>query len=73
MTIDTDHLDQLSDADLGSLLTAALAEQSRRSTLDTAVQSVTKTARQFVDIGGDKAVLVTAIQDLTPQVEQHAS
>ena len=73
MTIDTDNLTALSDADLGSLLTAALAEQSRRSTLATAVQSVTKTAQQFVDIGGDKAALVTAIQDLTPQAEQTAS
>lgn len=73
MTIDTDRLDQLSDTDLGSLLTAALAEQSRRSTLATAVQSVTATAQEFVDIGGDKTTLVTAIQDLTPQAEQTAS
>ena len=66
MTIDTDNLTTISDGDLGSLLTAALAEQSRRSTLATAVQQVTQTAQKFVDIGGDKASLVTAIQDLTP-------
>lgn len=70
MTIDTDHLDQLSDTDLGSLLTAALAEQSRRATLATAVQSVTQTAQEFVDIGGDKASLVTAVQAVTPQADQ---
>ncbi|VEI04093.1 Uncharacterised protein [Acidipropionibacterium jensenii] len=73
MAIDTDNLTTLSDTDLGSLLTAALAEQSRRSTLATAVQSVTQTAQQFVDIGGDKTSLVTAIQDLTPQAEKTAS
>lgn len=73
MTIDTDNLTTLPDADLGSLLTAALAEQSRRSTLATAVQSVTQTAQEFVDIGGDKTALVTAIQDLTPQAEQTAA
>ena len=66
MTIDTDNLTTLTDSDLGSLLTAALAEQSRRATLATAVQQVTQTAQEFVDIGGDKAALVTAIQDLTP-------
>lgn len=73
MTIDTDNLTALTDTDLGSLLTAALAEQSRRSTLATAVQSVTQTAQEFVDIGGDKTALVDAIQDLTPQADQPAS
>lgn len=70
MTIDTDHLDQLSDTDLGTLLTAAYAEQSRRSTLATAVQSVTATAQEFVDIGGDKTQLIDAVQAVTPQAEQ---
>lgn len=73
MTIDTDNLTTLTDSDLGSLLTAAYAEQSRRSTLATAVQQVTQTAQEFVDIGGDKESLVTAIQDLTPTTEQPAS
>ena len=66
MTIDTDNLATISDSDLGGLLTAALAEQSRRATMATAVQQVTQTAQEFVDIGGDKASLVTAIQDITP-------
>lgn len=73
MTIDTDHLDQLADTDLGSLLTAAYGEQSRRSALAQSVTQVTKIAQEYVDAGGDKASLVTAIQDLTPQAEQSAS
>jgi len=73
MTIDTDNLTTLTDADLGSLLTAAYGEQARRSTLATAVQSVTQTAQEFVDIGGDKTALVAAIQDITPQAEQQTA
>lgn len=73
MTIDTDNLTALTDSDLGSLPTAVTAEKSRRCTLATAVQSVIQTAREFVDVGGDKEVLVTAIQDLTPTTEQTAS
>ena len=65
MTIDTDNLATISDSDLGSLLTAALAEQSRRATLATAVQQVTQTAQEFVDIGGDKEQLIDAVQAVT--------
>ena len=65
MTIDTDNLTALTDSDLGSLLTAALAEQSRRSTLATAVQSVTQITQQFMDIGGDKAQMIDAVQAVT--------
>lgn len=72
MTIDTDHLDQLADADLGSLLTAAIGEQSRRSARATAVSAVTATAQEFVDAGGDKEQLVAAVQAVTPQTDQPA-
>ena len=70
MTIDTDNIDQLSDADLGALLTAAYEEQSRRSARATAVSTVTATAQEFVDAGGDKTLLVDAVQAVTPQADQ---
>lgn len=65
MTIDTDNLTTLSDADLGSLLTAALAEQSRRSALAQSVAQVTNTAQEYVDAGGDKTQLIDAVQAVT--------
>jgi len=70
MTIDTDRLDQLADTDLGALLTAAYGEQSRRSVRATAVSAVTATAQEFVDAGGDKELLVDAVQAVTPQADQ---
>lgn len=70
MTIDTDHLDQLSDTDLGTLLTAAYGEQARRSALAQSVTQVTQTAQEFVDAGGDKEQLIDAVQAVTPQAEQ---
>jgi len=70
MTIDTDHLDQLPDTDLGTLLTAAYGEQARRSARATAVSTVTATAQEFVDAGGDKEQLIDAVQAVTPQAEQ---
>lgn len=73
MTIDTDHLDQLSDTDLGTLLTAAIGEQSRRSARATAVSAVTATAQEYVDAGGDKELLVDAVQAVTPQADQAAA
>jgi len=72
MTIDTDHLDQLSDGDLGSLLTSAIGEQSRRSARATAVSAVTATAQEFVDAGGDKTQLIDAVQAVTAAPEQPA-
>lgn len=73
MTIDTDHLDQLADTDLGQLLTAAYAEQSRRSARATAVSTVTATTQEYVDAGGDKEQLVAAVQAVTPQTDTPAS
>lgn len=70
MTIDTDNLAVLTDADLGALLAAGYQEQARRSALTEAVQQVTQTAQSYVDAGGDKTQLIDAVQAVTATPEQ---
>lgn len=72
MTIDTDNLTTLTDADLGTLLTAAIGEQSRRAALAQSIQQVTATTQEYVDAGGDKTQLIDAVQAVTATTEQPA-
>ena len=62
MTIDTDNLPTIPDADWPTVTAAIMQEIQRRNTLSAAVQSISDTTQQYVAAGGDSAALISAVQ-----------